>query len=562
MKKRLILIIACLCSLSAGAQFPKWLKKVRPAQVSVIATDTKGELHESQGIFINEAGDVVTEFDVMKNAAKASVIDAKGNEYKVTHICGVSNMYNMAKLAIEKGKAKISYIPQAANSARENEGIYILPHAKANKKAPCTMDTIMRVDTFMHEYLYYSLNKVPQERQSNCPVLNEKGELIGLVQMPMKKDEKSYAIDARYGADMEIATLDAGNTDLNNIRIAKRLPESENDALSYLFLTADKNDSIYLIHLDDFMARFPGNSSAYTLKAEYLVRKGDYAEAENVLNAGLGQEGTQKDELHYSFSKLIYGFCQEQNDSSQTAWTLESALEEADKAYVANPLPVYTDQKAICLYALKRYDEAAALFLSLTKTNMRSVDLFLLAVQCKEMANAKEEEVLTLLDSAVNFYQKPYPQAAAKPLMLRGRQLAKMQKYREAVKDYNEYEHLFAGNLPARFYYEREQIEVKCRMYPAAMNDIERAIRIAPKEPMLYAEYASLNYRIGQIEEAIKVAKDAIQIAPDYADPYRIIGVCYADQQKYEEAKEYLKKAISLGDKLSEGVLERISAQK
>ena len=561
MKKSIIFILISLFCLSAGAQFPKWLKKARPAQVSVIATDSKGELHESQGVFINEEGDVLTEFDVIKRATKASVIDAKGNEFQVTHICGVSNLYNMAKLAINRGKEKITYMSQASIGAHTNEGIYILPHAKTNKKMPCTLDTIARADTFQHKFLYYSLNSLPQERQNNCPVLNEKGELLALLQAPLKKGEKCFAIDARYGAQMQITTLDAGNAALNQIQIAKRLPANEDDALSYLFLLADKNNAAYQRQLNDFAQQFPANSAAYKLKAEYFARQNHFDEAENAIKLGLEQEGTQKDELHYSFSKLLYETSLSLNDSTPSGWSMERALEEADKAYNINPLPVYTDQKALCLYALKRYDEAAELFLSLTQTNMRSVELFLYAAQCREMAKAPNEQVVALLDSAINCFGKPYPQNAARVFMLRGRKLVEMEKYKEAVRDYNEYEHLSGGNLKAAFYYDREQIEVKCRMYPAAMNDIERAIRLAPHEPMLYAECASLNYRVGEVNEAIKVAQKAIELAPDYADPYRIIGVCYADQKKTNEAKTYLKKAIELGDKLAEGVLERITTQ-
>ncbi len=45
-------LLSCLF-ISAGKN-PKWMKKVRQAQVSVIAYDDKDEMHESQGVFVDE----------------------------------------------------------------------------------------------------------------------------------------------------------------------------------------------------------------------------------------------------------------------------------------------------------------------------------------------------------------------------------------------------------------------------------------------------------------------------------------------------------------------------
>ena len=114
------------------------------------------------------------------------------------------------------------------------------------------------------------------------------------------------------------------------------------------------------------------------------------------------------------------------------------------------------------------------------------------------------------------------------------------------------------GQLTSNFYYEREQMEIKCRMYPAALNDIERAIKISPNEPVLYAELAALNYRVNQPDDAIIAAQQAIKLDETFPDPYRIIGVCLNQQGKTAEAKKHLQKAVELGDTIAQGILDKI----
>ena len=92
MKKICIAIIACACVICANAKSPKWLKNARKAQVTVIAFDKDGNPRESQGTFIDEEGTVLTEYDILKGAVKATVIDFSGTEHPVHRIKGANSM--------------------------------------------------------------------------------------------------------------------------------------------------------------------------------------------------------------------------------------------------------------------------------------------------------------------------------------------------------------------------------------------------------------------------------------------------------------------------------------
>lgn len=558
MKKYLIILLyTLLYILPSQAQSPKWLKKVRNAQVAIMVYNKDGEMKETQGVFSDEQGTILTEYDALKYAIRAVVVDASGKEYPVKEVSGANAMYNVAKLQIEQGKGKITYLNPSIVAAHDNSTVYVLPNVKAGKNAPCTQETITKTESFKDNYKYYTIGSPGNERQKNSAVLNEEGEMIGLLQLAAKEGNNAYVIDCKFISDLKIKPMDAGNNDLKAIYIKKMLPETEDDALTYLYLLDRKDSSTYMASIEDFVMKYPANTSGRTLKAERLIELGKYAEAEKIYEEALNTEGTNKDEIIYSKAKAIYLLNLSNAYSKYNDWDMEKALEETKKAFDCNPLPIYTQQEANCLFALKRYDEAHEKFLSLTKTNLRSADMFLSAAQCMIIQN-KEEGVLELLDSALACYSKPYPLAAANIILIRADALAKAGKSKDAVMGLNDYERLAGNNLNANFYYGREQLEIKCRMYPQALSDIEKAISLEPKEPLYYAEAAALNYRLGQVDDAIEYAKKAIAIDEKFPDPYRIIGVCYNQKGNKTEAKKYLQKAIDLGDTVASGIIDKM----
>ena len=553
----IILLYTLLYTLSSQAQSPKWMKKVRNAQVAIMVYDNSGEMKETQGVFADERGTILTEYDALKHAIRAVVVDANGKEYPVKEVSGANAMYNVAKLQIELEKGKVVYLNPASVAAQDNSTVYILPNVKAGKNAICTQETITKTETFKETYNYYTIGSPANERQKNSAVLNEEGELLGLLQLAAKEGNNACVIDSKFIADLKIKPMDAGNNDLKAIYIKKSLPDTEDDALTYLYLLNRKDSSSYMANIEDFITKYPTNTSGRILKAERLIESGKYAEAEKFYEESINTDGINKDEVLFSKAKAIYSLNLNKSYSKYNDWDMEKALEETRNAFNSNPLPIYTQQEANCLFALKRYDEAHEKYLSLTKTNLRSADMFLNAAQCMIIQN-KEEGVLELLDSALACYSKPYPVAAANIILIRADALAKAGKNRDAVLGLNDYERLAGDNLNANFYYGKEQLEVKCRMYPQALSDIEKAMSLEPKEPLYCAEAAALNYRIGQLDDAIEYAKKAIAIDDKFPDPYRIIGVCYNQKGNKVEAKKYLQKAIDLGDTLSSGIIEKM----
>ena len=191
-------------------------------------------------------------------------------------------------------------------------------------------------------------------------------------------------------------------------------------------------------------------------------------------------------------------------------------------------------------------------------SNLKSSEIYLYAAQCKKMLQAAPEEILALQDSALNLHSKPYKADAAPVLLARANTYMEIKEYKKAVVDLNEYESLNYGNLNANFYYLRSQAELNGKMYELAVTDIDKATKLEPKNPLLWAQKAGTLYAVGMIEEAIRAARESIKLNPAFADAHRILGVCLIQNEQKEEGVAALKKAKELGDTMAEKLIENI----
>ena len=267
----------------------------------------------------------------------------------------------------------------------------------------------------------------------------------------------------------------------------------------------------------------------------------------------------KKDEAHAEYAKVILQKQRYHADKPFAPWSLDKALDEAQKAEAINPLDIYRHQQAQIIYAQGRYQEALNSFLALTKSSIRGGELFYEAAQCKTMLKAPDTEVMALLDSAVAACPKPLSAIAAPYVLARGMALDTQGQYRLALKDYNLYDSLMQGRpLSADFYYLRYKCETRSRQYLQALNDIARAIITSPAEPTYYAEMASLSLRIRRNDDAEKAARRCTELAPDYADGHLLLGMALLELGRKDEARTALLKAKELGDKRADEYLAKL----
>ena len=550
-------ILLLLTILPISAQNPSWAKKATNAVFTLKTFNADGSLlGSSNGFFIGEQGQAISSFSPFKNAQRAVIIDAQGKEIEVECLMGYNDMYDVAKFQVAAKKTQALSIAQSP--ANNGSSLWLIPYSV--KKVPNFINgTVNNAEKFGEGYSYYTLNITANDQQVGSPLLNEQGEVIGILQ-PSANDKQNtgYAVSALFANNLRLTGLSMNDPVLRSVKITKALPDDQNEATLALYVSASSMDAAeYSRLIDRFIEKFPKATDGYVYRARQEMNSGNFQSADDDMKLAL-KVADAKDDAHYQYAQLIFQKNVFQADKSFAPWTLDLALQESKAAYAINPQPIYRQQQAQILYAQEQYDAAYELYIELAKTDMMKAESYYSAAQCKLRKDDKEA-ALALLDSAINTFTKPYIKTAAPYLLARAQVLYEAKKYRPAVNDYNDYETLMAAQVNANFYFLREQAEFAGHLYQQALNDIRRAVEMAPDELVYRAEKANVELRVGMIDEAIESAKGCVSIAPGESDGYLFLGLAQCVKGLKTEGLKNLEKAKELGNSQAQSLIDKYS---
>ena len=556
--KRLFFMIGCMLLATVSyAQNPAWAKKAAQAVFTLKTFSADGSLLASvNGFFIDEQGQAVSSFAPFKNAQRAVIIDAQGKEMEVDCLMGYNDMYDVAKFHVIAKKTQALSIAQ--NAASNGATLWLMPYAV--KKVPaCTKGTVSSAEQFGEGYTYYTLDMETSDQQVGCPILNEQGEAVGILQPSASgKSTTGYAVSVRYANSLRMSALSHNDPVLRTVKITKALPDDQSEATLALYVSSSTmSTEEYDQLINRFIEKFPQSSDGYIYRARQKMAKDDFQGADDDMKQAI-IVGDMKDDAHYQYAQMVFQKILYKDDKPYEPWTLDFALEEAKAAYKVNPQPVYQQLQAQILFAQQKYDEAYNIYMELAKTDMMKAESYYAAAQCKTQMNDKEA-ALALLDSAVNTFTKPYIKTAAPYLYARAQALFEAKKYRPAVNDYNDYETLMAAQLGANFYFLREQAEFAGHLYQQALNDIRRAAEMEPNELVYRAEKANVELRVGMTDEAIESAKGCISMAPEGSDGYLLLGLAQCVKGQKAEGLKNLTKAKELGNSQAQSLIDKYS---
>lgn len=551
MKKKILLILLGVMPLVAMAQ-PSWVKKATKSVFTLKTFAEDGSLiGSSNGFFTSDKGDAVSNYTPFKGASRAVVIDASGKELPVVSIVGVNDMYDVVKFRVN-GKTQ----PLAISSATTpvSSQVWLLPYHEV-KNVPA--GTIRKAETFQGEYEYYTVALTMPANTVSTPLINQAGEVVGLMQQPATdKDTLSYAVSARFADSLRISGFGMNEAALLQTKIKKELPDDQKEAVLALYMASSRQDSAsYVNMVEDFIRKFPKASDGYMYRAQIEASSNNFAAAEKDMETAISNS-TQKDDTHYNYARMIYNKIIFQADVPYDNWTLDKALDEIRLANTLNPQPTYRQMEANILFGQKKYNEAYDIYTELANTNLKGAEVYFSAARCKEMLK-DSTAMLALLDSAMNCFTKPYLKEAAPYLWARAQARLQAKKYRDAIADMNDYEELMVANINDNFYYLRHQAEVDGRLYQQALNDITRAIVMNPKETFYYAEKASLEIRVGLYDNAIATAKESIAIDANDSDGYLFLGVAQCLKGNKKEGIPNLQKAKDMGNLQAEALIQK-----
>lgn len=571
MKKIALCMIICCQVLWVAAQTkaPKWMDKERKAVVSIATFDKDNkQIGSGTGFFINESGDILSAYSLFKNAAKATVTDADGKAYDVTHIIGADELYDAIKVKVSVPK-KVAFLPMATEPLANGTTVYLLPYS-TGKISKFGQGTVTEVSKLKDPFNYYKTSIPMETGWQNAPVLTENGEVFGLAQEDASgKKENSYAVSAGYANSLAMSSADVFNTVYSTIKIRKAWPTDVEQAQVALFLkSSTENPQTYLETLNDFIATFPNSSEGYLNRASHYAYHrtelaSDAAGQAQLLNKALedmdaaARFANKKSDVLYNHAKLIYGIAATDTTIADEKWSMQAALETIGKAIQEDNSPVNHQLQGDIYFFMEDYEKAFDDYMIINNSEFATPATWYWASKAKaQIPGSNFGEMIALLDSAINRCGTP-PTAEAAPYILERTELKlKLMNYADAIADYNLYYDIMNGRVNDSFYYYREQAKFRSNDLEGALADIQKAIQISPDDPNYLAEEASVYMRMEKYTEALASIDKALTLAPDFAACYRLRGVCFVRQKKSAEACESLRKAKELGDPLAERLIK------
>ncbi|WP_071145214.1 tetratricopeptide repeat protein [Bacteroides ihuae] len=564
MKKNILLFVAfSLLAHWSMAQAPKWVEKAKKAVFSVVTYDKEDKiLNTGNGFFVTENGVALSDYSLLKGAYRAVIVDADGKQMPVEAILGANSIYDVVKFRVRSEK-KVTALKIATVAQAVGADAYLLPYS-TQKDRSCTVGKVKEVTTIGGSHHYYTLSMALKDKMVSCPVTDAEGQVFGLVQKSSGKDTTTvcYAVGASFVMSQSIGVLSLNENALQSIHIKKGLPDTEDQALVYLYMASTQTTpEVYTELLNDFVAQYPDNVDGYIRRAGNYVYLGvkDMAQMDKGaadLERAL-KIAKKKDDVHYNIAKLIYGYQLSKPEKVYKDWTYDKALTEIRAAQAIDSLPVYIQLEGDILFTKQSYADAFALYQKVNRTNLASPATFYSAAKTLELMKADIKEVVALMDSCVALCTKPYTEDASPYLLERARINMDAELYRAAMLDYDAYYDAVSGKVNDVFYYYREQACLKAKQFQRALDDIAKAIELSPKDLSYRAELSVVNLRVGRFEQAIKVLDEALVIDPKYAEAYRLKGICQIQLKQSKEACASFAKAKELGDTAVDALIEK-----
>lgn len=531
---------------------PSWVKKATKAVFTLKTFNSDGSLlASSTGFFTNSDGEAVSNFSPFRGASSAVVIDSQGKEWPVECMLGANDTYDVAKFLV--AAKKTTALPIASVAETEGATVWLLPYHESKN---CPEGKVNKAESFAGDYTYYTVTLPKGQNSIGTPLMNTAGEAIGLLQQPSSTtDSLNYAVSARYADSLRITGLSLNDQTLRSTNIKKDLPKTIDQAQLMLYLASNGDSATFVRIVEQFIEKFPTEPDGYVYRAQLRTGDQQFTEAAADMEQAI-KVAKKKDEAHFNYAKLIYNKELLMPNAPYDGWSLDKALEEVREAERINPIDVYRHEQAAILYAQKKYSESYDIYATLFQSNMRSPELFYEASRCQQQLH-DSVAVLALLDSCIAMFPKPYLKEAAPYLLVRANTAMDYKRYRQAVLDLNEYEQLMAASVNDKFYFLRYQASLNGRQYQQALNDIDHAITMSPRNDLYYSEKASLQVRVGQYDEAQETARQCIEVAPSHSDGYLFLGLAQCLKGQKVEGVKNLQKAKELGDDQADGLIEK-----
>jgi tetratricopeptide (TPR) repeat protein len=541
------------------------LSKANKYKKAIFTVTTYGadgkELASGQGIYLDATGKAVAAYHLFVGASRAVVTDADGKTYEVGTLTGANELYDVITFRV-KGQRKAQLLPVAAEEAVPGAEVYVWTENTSKNGVPA-MGTVKKVDRCGGEDTtapYYTLTVTDGTGVSGSPVFNSAESVIGIYQEAAKRnDSKGYVLGLSFCNALTTNAFSATSKPFSAVHIPVALPTDLSQAESLIYLVAGTqplDTLLYSQYLDQMLTQFPAEPSGYLSRAAFYAVQENKELADKDMTTAL-KLSKKVDETNYECAKIVYSYALVHPGDSLTRWNFDRVISLCDEAYAKNPQTLYATLKGNAQYAKCDYAAAYTTYRTLCDGKEATPELWFYAMQAQKMQGASVEKQLELADSAMACFTTPYRKEAAPYIYMRAGLRKQAQLYREAVNDYNDYEHLNYGSLSARFYYERMEAETQCRMYQQAIDDITKSVSLDASNPEYLLEKASLELRLNLLDESLASCSNFLNRWTDNSDIYRVQGVALCLKGDKTAGRKAFEQARALGDDTVDALIEK-----
>jgi tetratricopeptide (TPR) repeat protein len=177
----------------AFEDLPALVKRVRPAVVTIIAYDSKGlTIGQGSGFFVSKEGEILTNHHVLQGASSAEIKMNDGATHPVAAILGDDADSDLSRL-IAILDDTMPFLPIAHQRAEAGERIVVIgsPLGLEHTVSEGIVSAIPEERSDVGEIMPATLQITAQisEGSSGAPVLNLKGEVVGLATAYLRRGQ-------------------------------------------------------------------------------------------------------------------------------------------------------------------------------------------------------------------------------------------------------------------------------------------------------------------------------------------------------------------------------------
>lgn len=231
----LLFILFATAAISVRAQntqpaesLPELIRRVKPAVVSIITYDAKGETKMTGTGFFLRPGQVATNLHVIDGASRVEVrtFDGKGKTYPALGVAGIDEEGDLALLNIDMPETRSRALELAGAVPDEGEKIFVIGNP-------------LRLEGSISDGIVAAVREVPNlgkiiqitapisHGNSGSPVFNMRGEVVGVVTIKVTNGQNiSLALGAQRVMELKPGKL------TSFAELAGRSKQQKSEALS------------------------------------------------------------------------------------------------------------------------------------------------------------------------------------------------------------------------------------------------------------------------------------------------------------------------------------------